>query len=290
MNPEEWRAAGTMTTILDHEIFFREGGSGPPLLLIHGFPTSSWDWHCMWDELTAHYRVIAPDMLGFGFSDKPRGHAYSLFEQTDLVEQLLRSREISAVHVLSHDYGDTVAQELLARHERSEQMIRVESVCMLNGGVIPGQHRPRFMQKLLAGPLGFLVSPFLGESRFHKSFAEVFGPDTQPTADESHDFWSCIAHNDGARVMYLLSRYQQERRHNYDRWVNALRDTDVPFHGIFGARDPVSGDHMADVLAALRTGEELTRLPHVGHYPQTEDPGAVLEAYARFRASLPTRA
>ena len=67
---------------LGFDIFYRTHGSGPHLLLIHGYPFNTWDWEPLWPELTQHFiHVIAADMLGFGFSDKPRRHRYSLMEQ-----------------------------------------------------------------------------------------------------------------------------------------------------------------------------------------------------------------
>lgn len=83
----------------------------------HGFPTASWDWHKLWPEFVKHYRVIALDMIGFGFSDKPINYHYSIGDQADLQQALLTSLGISSIHLLAHDYGDTVAQELLARFE-----------------------------------------------------------------------------------------------------------------------------------------------------------------------------
>ncbi len=84
-------------------------------MCVHGFPTSSWDWHRVWPELVARFRVVAMDMLGFGFSDKPPRHDYSIAEQADLHLALLGELGIERFGVLAHDYGDTVVQELLAR-------------------------------------------------------------------------------------------------------------------------------------------------------------------------------
>ena len=64
---------------------------------------------------------IAADFLGFGFSDKPRNYPYSILDQADLLEALLREKGITHVHIISHDYGDTVAQELLARFQERTQ-------------------------------------------------------------------------------------------------------------------------------------------------------------------------
>ncbi|WP_227538139.1 alpha/beta fold hydrolase [Marinobacter vulgaris] len=87
------------------------------ILLIHGFPTASWDWHKIWPALRQAHRVVAMDMLGFGFSEKPASHRYSIHQQADIVEGVVRQLGLDRFHVLAHDYGDTVAQELLARQK-----------------------------------------------------------------------------------------------------------------------------------------------------------------------------
>jgi pimeloyl-ACP methyl ester carboxylesterase len=86
------------------------------LVLIHGFPTASWDWVLLWDDLCRDYTVAALDMIGFGYSDKPVRYAYSILDQADLHDAFFAHLEIRACHLFVHDYGDTVAQELLARY------------------------------------------------------------------------------------------------------------------------------------------------------------------------------
>ena len=148
-----WRAAGTMVRWREHAIFARVDGprTAPPLLLIHGFPTSSWDWWPLWDALAATHRVIACDLLGLGLSAKPRG-GYSVMVQADLVEAVAAWAGVTRAAVLAHDYGDTVAQELLAR-QRSGGALRLAGVAFLNGGLFPEAHRARPIQRLLASPL-----------------------------------------------------------------------------------------------------------------------------------------
>src|SRR5262249_55323480 len=153
----------------------------PVLVLIHGFPTASWDFAKIWPSLVARFRVIAPDMLGFGFSSKPRGHAYSIMEQADLFDAVLAAKEVERHHVVAPDYGDAVAQELLARDD-ARSSPRLESVCFLNGGLFPETHRARRVQKLLEGPLGPALSRLTTRSTFARSLTAVFGPSTPPSA------------------------------------------------------------------------------------------------------------
>src|SRR5690606_29995380 len=152
----------------------------------------SWDWNKVWPALTERYRCIAFDMIGFGFSDKPPHHPYSLFDQTDLHEVLLDKLGITQTHVLAHDYGDTVAQEWMARQADGNERVTLLSVALLNGGIIYGVHHARFMQKLLNSPLGRFVSPFVGQAAFNRSFPPIFGPGTQPDAEELEAYWRGI--------------------------------------------------------------------------------------------------
>ena len=64
-------------------------GSGPPLLLIHGYPFNSFDWGPIWPTLTGRFTVIAPDMMGMGFSAKPVAYEYSVHDHADMHEALL---------------------------------------------------------------------------------------------------------------------------------------------------------------------------------------------------------
>lgn len=295
---ESWRAAGRCYRHRGHDIFYREqpaGGQAPAagsdaesILLIHGFPTASWDWRPVWATLAARYRLVAPDMIGFGFSAKPRDYPYSILDQADLCEGLMAALGIRQAHVLAHDYGDTVAQELLARHNTRESAgqagLRLRSVCFLNGGLFPETHRARLVQKLLLGPLGPLMARFMGRGSFARSFAAIFGPDTQPTSAELEDFWRLVTFNEGTRVLPRLIRYMPERRQHRARWVGALQQARIPLRVIDGPVDPVSGAHMVARYRELVPNPDTVLLDGIGHYPQVEHPQGVLDAYLPFIA------
>ncbi|WP_107330438.1 alpha/beta fold hydrolase [Metapseudomonas otitidis] len=281
----DWRAQGRDLLFHRHRIRYWEAGQGEPLLLIHGFPTAAWDWHYLWQPLAERYRVIACDMLGFGDSDKPRGHDYRLLEQADLQQALVRHLGIDGpVHLLAHDYGDSVAQELLARHH--EGRARIASCVFLNGGLFPETHRPVLVQKLLLSPLGPLIGRGFSRTKLGANFGKVFGPATQPSAAELDDFWSLVAAHDGPAVMHRLIRYIPERREQRDRWVAAMQKGGVPLRVIDGAVDPISGAHMVARYRELIPEPDTVLLEHIGHYPQTEAPSQVLQHYLAFRQAL----
>ena len=135
---QTWHDKGRFTQLLGHSIFYIDEGDKdlPVLLLIHGFPTSSYDWKGVWQVLRSQFRIVCLDMLGFGFSDKPNARNYTIHGQADIVEALVEALDLKEFHVLAHDYGDTVAQELLSRQsERHRQRSLVISVLFKRGPV-----------------------------------------------------------------------------------------------------------------------------------------------------------
>ncbi|CAN5781379.1 alpha/beta hydrolase [soil metagenome] len=277
MTPEEWRAGGGTFDWQGHRIFCRVEGTGDPLLLIHGFPTASWDWWKLWPALTARYRCLALDMLGYGFSAKPRDTEYTILAQADLQEALLAREGVTSYRMLAHDYGLTVAQELLARGST------IRGACLLNGGLFPEAHRPVLTQELLASPLGPLIARLGSYRTFARTMRKIWGA-TPPVEDELRAMWSLVGESDGMRVMPKLIGYIEERRRYRDRWVGALVSTKVPVRLIDGLVDPISGAHMVARYRELVPAPDVVELPGVGHYPQVEAPEPVLEAALEFFA------
>jgi pimeloyl-ACP methyl ester carboxylesterase len=278
----QWMVQGSFIQLRGHKIFVRQGGTGPTLLLIHGFPTSSFDWHVIWPELTAHFTVIAPDMLGMGFSDKPRNHAYGLMNHVDLHEALLARLGVRGTYVVAHDLGVSVVQEMLARRSAAKALPSIEKVVLLNGGLCPEVYHPRLIQHILSSPLGPLIGPRLPRRAVERSIASLFGPQTGPSPQLLQDFWELITHNQGLGVAHLVGRFYIERLSLRNRLVAPLMSRAVPIRFINGSADPNSGRHMADAYQILVPDADIQRLPHIGHWPQIEAAQTVTASILEF--------
>lgn len=283
---QRWQDTGSWFRFGEHAIFSRLGGQGEVLLLLHGFPSASWDWNRVWPGLSRHYRLMAMDMLGFGFSDKPQQHSYSVIEQADLQQGWVEEMGVTRVHILAHDYGATVAQELLARDQEGSLGFAIDSVAFMNSALFPEVHRPILIQKLLLGPFGSLVSRALTKRVFQANFRKIFGPDTQPTRSDIEDFWQLIVYNNGRGIIHQLIHYMEERRIHRHRWVGALQAMRQPAFLIWGGADPVSGAAMIERYRELVSTANLAVLDGIGHYPHFEAPAETLEHYLRFRRSI----
>lgn len=280
-----WAAAGRVFRYRDHSIFVRCAGqpAAEPLLLIHGFPTASWDWEAVWPALVERFRVYTLDLIGFGFSAKPVDYHYSILDQADLCEAYLHAEGVRAYHVLAHDYGDSVAQELLARQNEADERPKLLSVAFLNGGLFPETHRPMLIQRLLLSPIGALIARLTSRAKLADNMRRIFGPDTQPDEALIDAFWALMTANNGRAIMHKLIRYMIERRVHRQRWLVALQRGGIPATLIDGAFDPISGAHMVARYRELVPNVDVTVLERIGHYPQVEAPAAVLAAYLAFR-------
>ncbi len=280
---ERWKAGGKYFDHLGFNVFYRIEGSGPPLLLIHGYPFNSWDWAPIWPTLTSRFTVIAPDMLGMGFSDKPLAYRYSVHDHADMHQALLAHLDVRSCHVVAHDIGDSVAQELLARHqEQSPGSVRIESLTWLNGGMFNEVYTPRLAQILLSQTsFGAVAGRFhrvaLSRRVMDRVVDELFGVHTRPSPKLREQFNQILEYNDGKRVTHKVGRFINDRPVHRNRWVRAMRQTNVPMRFIDGPADPNSGRHMAKRYRQVIPNADVVLLDdHIGHWPQIEAPEAVL--------------
>jgi pimeloyl-ACP methyl ester carboxylesterase len=265
-------------------VFVRRIGSGPSITLLHGFPSSSHDWARVAAGLGPDYSLLAPDFLGFGASDKPPDHDYSLHEQADLVEALWQQEGIGSTVVAAHDYAVSVAQELLARRAEGTLAVDVRAVVLLNGGLYPDLHRPQPVQTALLDPeQGPTISAQLTGELLAAALAPTFGPGFDGARD-SEDIWRALSHDDGHRLLHRLIKYMSDRRDHERRWVQALEGAEMPLAFVWGMQDPISGAQIAARLRERLPSAPLDALEHVGHWPPLEAPERVLAAIRSIAA------
>jgi pimeloyl-ACP methyl ester carboxylesterase len=273
----DWAESGRTEEVGGYPIhvFSADRDSGPLICVLHGFPSSSFDWRHTFDRLPGRLEasVLAMDFIGFGLSGKPR-QENSLLVQADVVEALVarHGTEGRPVYLVGHDMGTSVGLELLARDIEGVLGFEVAGVLLFNGSMVQSAASPVLGQRLLRGRFGPLLSRLQNERFFRNQFGSVFSTDHPLTDDEATDQWQLLNYDGGGRLGHLLISYMDERERRAERWHGAIRDWKGDLRLAWGLEDPVATTNVLDAVLALRPDTPVTRLPGLGHYPQIEDP------------------
>jgi pimeloyl-ACP methyl ester carboxylesterase len=246
---------------------------GPLLVLLHGFPSSSFDWRGTLEKLP-DTSVLTLDFLGFGLSDKPHDVTYSLFHQADIVQTLVGRRD-GPVALVGHDMGSSVATELLARDIDGALPFDLASVLLFNGSMILELASLTWAQRALRSRAGPLVARLSNRRAFERQFAALFSPTHPLGPEEAADQWELWRRAGGAHLAHRLVHYLDERETYAERWHGALRDWPGPLRFMWGMHDPVATTAVLDGLRRLRPAAPVTELPDLGHYPQLEAPDRI---------------
>ena len=278
-----WRSRGRDRTLAGRRVFTVDlpatgPETAPPLLVLHGFPTSSFDFHRVVDTLAVHRRVVLFDYLGFGLSAKP-DRPYRLVDQADLAEALVADLGIGRLGLLTHDIGDTVGGELLARQLEGTWDVEVTDRVLTNGTVFMDLVHLSDGQKLLeALPDEMLPLGALDRDGVLGGIVATFGPSARVGDDELDAIWALLSAEGGERLLPRLARYIEERRRLEPRFTPPIVDHPSPLVVVWGTDDPIAVPAMADRLATARPDARVVRLDGIGHYPMVESPGRFLDA------------
>src|SRR6185312_8290586 len=197
----------------------------------------------------------------------PCGHRYSLLEQADLIEAMWAAQGIEETVLVAHDYGVSVAQELLARAAEGRLGVGLRALHLLNGGLYPELHRPQPVQTALLDPeQGPRISELVTEELFIAGLRPTFA-EHYDAATDSADIWAATSNQGGERIGHLLIRYIADRERHGARWTGALEATGVPLRFVWGMLDPVSGAHMAERIRERLPQAPFTALADVSHWP-----------------------
>ncbi len=280
----EWIAQSKeLRTRRGHRVSFRRRGAGPTVLMLHGFPTWSYDYAAVATDLARDHDVITVDFLGYGASDKPAPYDYSVAESADIVEDLLAHLRLASAYLVVHDYGGIVGQELVDRQRGGHLPFTVDGLTVLNCGIVYSAYRPTRLQQVLNTPLlGKLVATRVTAATLRKGLAAVWG-ETKPTDAEFAELWHGVSLRDGHKLAHLLIRYNRERARHHARWEAAFATWDGPLHLVWGLSDPVSGQHVLREATRRLPHARVTELDGVGHFPQSE---AAADVAAAIRADV----
>ncbi|MBN1260588.1 MAG: alpha/beta hydrolase [Anaerolineae bacterium] len=255
----------------------------PAILMIHGYPTMSFDYAPLFHELQDAYYVCALDTPGYGFSDKPLdGYDYSIDDDARLVDEYIR--EIAGLReftLLTHDKGDSVGLALLQIYQAyDEKPYRINHHFITNGNIYLPLAQLTTSQKALLNPIsGPLLSPLMTGTRAAQSLAELTFATTLPQS-EIDAYASIFDYQNGMGVSHEIIEYLNERSENEVGWLEALEKSEIPTTLIWGELDDIAPvavpDHVwINYLEDRDTPATYWRIPCADHYLQVDEPALI---------------
>ena len=283
MTSNEWKFKGKFIQVNNNRLFVIDTNNGintsqKSMVILHGYPTSSFDYYKVLPELSVNYRVILHDHLGFGFSDKPKDVNYSLVTQADIALELWRQLGLKKIFLFAHDYGTSVATEIIARYNANELDIEIEQLILTNGSIHIELSQLRTIQKLLKHKiLGKYVAKLTNFPIFRKNMKNIYFDTSRVTDNELKEMWKLIELNGGRKVIHKLTQYINERYLHWNRWVGALKETQIPTKIIWAKNDPIAVPAIAKLLSKEITNNTLYWLENTGHFLMLENPKGLMK-------------
>ncbi len=243
-------------------------GEGPPVVLLHGFPLSSFLWRRFVPMLAAGFRVIAPDLLGAGDSDKPAGAPLDIGAQAGYVREALEALDVDRYAVVAHGDGGGVAQRLALDGAAIEALVLIDSIAFgywPNGVVIgadDGASAASRVERMLADGM---TSRSLDPDVLAGYAAPFSGPDGSAIYERA--------------AVALDGRGLSGREDAMAAWT-------FPVFILWGEDDPYYPVTVAERLNDAIPSSSLALLPGCGHYPPEEAPetvGPLITEYLRAR-------
>jgi pimeloyl-ACP methyl ester carboxylesterase len=285
-----WEAAGERVDCGDRQVWCarisgRTDAGNPPILILHGFPSCSFDWASTLGTLAAERDVLVVDCCGFGLSSKP-DQRYGIRGYADEAEAAMDHFGNPDVDLVTHDMGDTVGGELLARSLEGSLRFDVRRRVVTNGSIYIDMAQLSIGQQLLLGlpdERNDAVGADGGEA-FRSGLVGTFAGDVEPAwwgDDERRHLDSVVAmsaRDGGLSLLPRTIRYIEDRRAEESRFTGAIETHPSPVALVWGREDPIAVHAMTDHFLSRRPGTARTTLDGVGHYPMLEAPEAFAAA------------
>lgn len=274
MNILSWEKTGRYVKIEGDSIFVMESGkSKKTIVILHGYPTSSYDYKAVLPLLSGNFRVVIHDHIGFGLSDKPANYSYSLMEQADRALLLWLKLGIKKAHLVAHDYGTSIATEIIARRNIGFEPVKLESLTLCNGSVHIELAKLKIIQKLLRNKtLGPLVARLSSKRIFQRNMQQLWFDKDKLSQAEIDSMWQLLIMNNGKAALPRITQYLRERVILWHRWVGALKASHLKSNILWGNNDPITGGDIARLHHSEMPGSTLRILDNIGHYPMIENP------------------
>ena len=256
--------------------------ANPAILFLHGYPTSSFDFYALFDDLSQDYYVCAFDAPGYGFSSKPQnGYRYQIRDDARLADYWIQEvLKLDTFALFTHDKGDSVGLALLELiQQKQTQSYQITHHFIANGNMyLPLAQLTSFQKQILDPETGPIMSSKLQGSVLAQGLATTTY-DTILTQEDIASHASIFDYEEGVRVQHNVIQYLNQRAQFENGWLEALQKSDSPTTLLWGEHDTISPLQVADYVYQTclkdKPNSAYWRLAKANHYLVHDEPHVV---------------
>jgi pimeloyl-ACP methyl ester carboxylesterase len=274
MNIEDWKQKGQPIDVYGHPVFYIQHHiDKPTICFLHGYPSASYDYLHVLPLLEEDFSYVIHDQLGYGFSSKPDNYSYSLIEQAEVAIELWRKLGLKEIHLVSHDYGTSVANEIVVRRLRGFEPVKIKSVTFCNGSMHIELAKLKLVQKLMKHTFwGKYMAALSNKRSFTQTMRSIWYDKSKFNKEEIENLYDLLRLNSTNAIFHKVSLYNNERVKYWHRWIGNLPNLDIPAHVLWAQQDPIAVKTIAEQLAKEIPNAVYTKIDNCGHYPMLEQP------------------
>ena len=274
MTLEEWKNKGLHVPVFNNEMFVIDTVSDKKtLLILHGYACSSYDYYKILPELSKRFRVIIPDLICFGSTTKYIDKYISVIEQTDSIIELLKVLKVEDLVIFGHDYGASIASEIIARKNSFLLNLQIDQL-VLSNFFLPKKY---FIEddvnevsvKSFSKNTTSMLSTF---SIFKKTKKKSLFNEDDISDEDFENMWNLYMCNEGIDIIDFIANYDGERKLFWNRWINALESTQIKTKILWGKEDIFTTNEIVESLATNIPNNEVHFIENCGYFPMLERP------------------
>ncbi|UAM99789.1 alpha/beta hydrolase [Polaribacter litorisediminis] len=275
MQISDWKENHITIKLLNEEFSYIDTLSQKPVILvIHGYGSSSYDFHKVLGDLKESYRVLMPDLIGFGFSSKPKNYYFSIVEQAQILIKLIDTLKIQEFSVICQGFGASVLCEILSLIQIKSVEIEIHKIWFLNLSLSIELSMDIEKQRAIEN---FITTTFLKISStfgIYKKYTKdsFFNPDAI-TEEELKTGWELLNYNNGLKTLDFVKYWIIEINHCTTRWLKVLSETTSTIDIIWGLNDILKDYETPErIQFFLKTTQQMHLIDKCGYFIALEKP------------------
>ncbi len=279
MNISDWNAKHQTIKLLDQRVSFIDTVVGDNVILvINGFGMSSYDYHKVIDELKLQYRMVIPDLIGFGFSSKANNFYFSMIEQAQMLLKLLEERNIKVVSVVAQGFGASVLCEIISTINAGFSDLKIEKIWLLNLSLsVELSPSLKAQQNIVKYINASFMKIAISYEMFKKYIRMNFFDKNAISDDELKVAWNLLNLEDGLKTFNFINYWVVEIQQSSNRWLEAIKKTSANIEIIWGI-DVSSGDvETPERICNYLTIEKSHLIENCGYFPMLEKPSIFID-------------